>query len=115
MKEIIHIRIKVNPFNEQGISSLPKELSIFHSLRYLTLSRRRSLSHRNQPIDMRASQWTGFYMIGTTVMKQLKMMQSYNDSVSNVGLLRRVGAHKMNVFFSACEFRLFLYVNFHDT
>ena len=40
---------------------------------YLTLSWRRSLSYRNQSIDM---QWTGFYMIGTSVMKELRVCRT---------------------------------------
>ena len=41
----------------------------------LTLSWGRSLSCRNQSIDFQiciSNQWTGFYMIGTSVMKKLK-------------------------------------------
>ena len=36
----------------------------------LTLSCRRSLSYRNQS-DLRANQWADFYMIGSSVIKEL--------------------------------------------
>ena len=39
----------------------------------LTLSWRRSASFRNQSTDMQRNQWTAFYMIGTSVMKELKV------------------------------------------
>ena len=38
----------------------------------LTLSRRRPLSYKNQSIDLR-DQWTGFYMITASVMKELSI------------------------------------------
>ena len=40
---------------------------------YLTLSRRRPLSYRNQSIDLRCgvSQWTGFYMITASILQGL--------------------------------------------
>ena len=37
----------------------------------LTLLWRGSLSYRNQSIDFSANQWTGFYIIGVSVMKEL--------------------------------------------
>ena len=37
----------------------------------LTFSWRRPLSYRNQSIDLRSNQWTGFYMITASVMKGL--------------------------------------------
>lgn len=40
----------------------------------LTLSWRRYLSDRNQFIDLLAKQATGFYMIGISFMKELKMI-----------------------------------------
>ena len=39
----------------------------------LTLSWRRSLSYRNQSIDLLCKSRTGFYMIGTFAMKELKI------------------------------------------
>ena len=47
--------------------TFPKSLS-------QTLSWRRSISYRNQSIDLfckSANQWTGFYMIGTSVVNEL--------------------------------------------
>ena len=38
----------------------------------LTLFWRRSLSYRNHPLICCANQWTGFYVIGVSVMKELK-------------------------------------------
>ena len=45
----------------------------------LTLSWRRPLSYRNQSIDLRANQWSGFYMITDSVMKELNkhILRSY--------------------------------------
>ena len=37
----------------------------------LTVSWRRPLPYRNQPIDLQNNQWTGFYMTTTPVMKEL--------------------------------------------
>ena len=42
------------------------------SRRFLTLSWRRPQSYRNQSTDFSANQWTGFYMIWTLFMKELK-------------------------------------------
>ena len=39
----------------------------------LTLSWRGFLSYRNHSIDLLWNQWTGFYMIGTSVMNDLKI------------------------------------------
>ena len=50
---------------ENSSSSLMKES--------LTLSGRRPLSYRNQSIDCSANQWTGFYMITASVMKELML------------------------------------------
>ena len=47
------------------------------SYTYLTLSWRRSLLYRNHPIDLL---WTGFYMIRTSVIKELR---PYQTSVQN--------------------------------
>ena len=41
---------------------------------YLTLSWRRPLSCRNQSIDIPTNQWTGFYMITASVMKELSLL-----------------------------------------
>ena len=54
----------------------------------VTLSWWRSLSYRNQSIDWSENQWTGFYMIGTSVMKELKQIffsikEKGNDSWCN--------------------------------
>ena len=38
----------------------------------LTFSWRRPLSYRNRSNDCSAKQWTDFYMIGTSIMKELK-------------------------------------------
>ena len=73
----------------------------FLNVAYLTLSWRRSLSYKNQPIDLlfldplktsenrkvfwcfqvveRANQWTGFYMIWTSVMKELNIFFSLTN------------------------------------
>ena len=60
--------------NEIGISI--RVVAKFHFYYYanaseLTLSWRRPLSYRNQSIDLRANQWTGFYIITASVMKEL--------------------------------------------
>ena len=47
------------------------EIHSLHLKNSLTLSWRRPLSYRNQPIDLLASQWAGFYMITASVMKEL--------------------------------------------
>ena len=39
----------------------------------LTLSWRKSLSYKNQSIDLLCNQWTGFYMIGTSIIKELNL------------------------------------------
>ena len=41
------------------------------TLNTLTLSWQRPLSYRNQSIDLLVNQWTGFYMITASVMKEL--------------------------------------------
>ena len=43
----------------------------------LTPSRRSPLSCRNHFTDLLVNQWTGFYMIGTSVMKDLKFLSSF--------------------------------------
>ena len=45
---------------------------IFNKIGDFNSSWRRYLSYRNQVIDCRASQWPGFYIIGTSVMKKLR-------------------------------------------
>ena len=49
---------------------------------HLTLSWRGPLSYRNQSIDLqsKANQWTGFYMITASVIKELKVFQLYLES-----------------------------------
>ena len=42
----------------------------------LPLSWRRSLYYRNQFIDCSANQWTGVYMIGISVMKELNIQMA---------------------------------------
>ena len=55
--------------NLEVLHDLPRALIICGF--ELTLSWRRSLSCRNQFIDLLCNQWTSFYMIRTTVMKKL--------------------------------------------
>ena len=40
---------------------------------HLTFSCRWSLSYKTSPLTCRGNQWTGFYMIGTSVMNKLKV------------------------------------------
>ena len=55
-----------------ALTSLLITLSMFSTiLNTLTLLWRRFLSYKNQSIDLLCKKWTGFYMIGTSVMKQL--------------------------------------------
>ena len=61
---------------------------------HLTLSWRRPLSYRNQSIDLRSNQWTGFYMITAAVMKQLNwdcFYHFYKDRPKNI---RRIKLEK---------------------
>ena len=48
-------------------------------MKILTLSWRRPLSYRNQSLICSASQWTGLYMITTSVMKQLKSSANFKN------------------------------------
>ena len=49
---------------------------IHASSKALTLSWRRFLSYRNQSIDLFCNQWTGFCIIGTSVMKDSRRRSS---------------------------------------
>ena len=42
----------------------------------ITLSRQRLLSIETSQLIWRANQWAGFYMIGTSVMKELMVLKS---------------------------------------
>ena len=44
----------------------------------LTFSLWSSLSYRNQSIDLQTNQWTRCYMVGTSVMKDLKTGVSFS-------------------------------------
>ena len=49
-----------------------KEYILMHSLFHGGGPCRRSLSKVPSPMICRANQWTGFYMIGTSIMKELR-------------------------------------------
>ena len=58
------------------VTPFPNKISIHDSTvslndGSLTLSRRTPLSYRNESIDCFANQWTGFYMITASVLKEL--------------------------------------------
>ena len=65
-------------FHSTGILRNYFEGTAFHDLGVkivfleLTLSRRRSYQVETNPLICSANQWTGFYMIGTSVMKELE-------------------------------------------
>ena len=61
------------------LKRLPKKSSFCRVS--LTLSWRCYLSYRNQS---RANQWTGFYTIGTSVMKELNMLPTLNPVTTSV-------------------------------
>ena len=60
----------------------------------VTLSRRRSVSYRNQSIG-----FTGFYMIGTSIMKELKKIMIYL-----LWYLTQILMWKMNTFSANVSF-----------
>ena len=73
----------------------------------ITLSWRRPLSYRNQSIDWSANQWTGFYMITASVMKELNKSNKYTMEVARLRyiapeyffLLNNLNpSHQRNVF-----------------
>ena len=73
----------------------------------ITLSWRTPLSYRNQSIDCSANQWTSFYMITASVMKELNKSNKYTMGVARLRyiapedffLLNNLNpSHQRNVF-----------------
>ena len=54
----------------------------------LTFSWRRSLSYRNRSNDCSAKQWTDFYMIGTSIMKELKWFSNSFITYTSLNCLK---------------------------
>ena len=80
LRWLIHFLTLFIPLENIG---KPKDFQFFRGYRKrlvawngLTLSWRRSLSHRNQSMICFVNHWTAFYMIGTSVIKELRTLQN---------------------------------------
>ena len=69
------------------------EFKIILILLYLTLSWCRSLSYRNQSIDLSANQWTGFYITGASVMKVIPFY-----SATQIEMIRKICQNMLTNF-----------------
>ena len=78
----------------------------FH-LKYLTLSSWWSLSYRNSPLIWSANQWSGFFMIGTSVMKKLNWKPQFLQiAIFSVKLLFFLPQRKPDLYIPSFYFFL---------
>ena len=69
----LHARkcLKEKPFHQ--IHKVIYRPNLSRNILILTLPWRKPLSYRNQSIDLLTNQWTGFYMITSSVIKELSL------------------------------------------
>ena len=87
------------------IKTLLKKIPLFYKSK-LIHSRRSSLSYGNRSLICRASQSTGFYMIGTTVMKELKAWNNFElfSQAKQLKIIQAVRCHLITFPIAFCLF-----------